>query len=135
VSLSLTQIFTAATAGAIAADQAQAGHRSDLLITGAITGVGSATANEVSEVAGVASVEPIVASSVLIRGNQPDASWQSLSALAVEGDQVERYADLQPVGSTTVRLAGRPGLGAPPRVRRGSRERRPRTRSSRSFCS
>ena len=105
VSLSCTQLIAGTTQAAIASDQVEGGQRSDLLITAPRTGVADEVADEVAAISGVASVEPIVATSILIRGNQHDASWQPLPALAVEGDRVEQYADLRPVGSSTVRLA------------------------------
>lgn len=105
VSLSFTQLIAGTTHAAIATDQVEAGQRAHLLITAPHTGVSSEVAHEVGEVSEVASVEPVVATSILLRGIQHDAGWQPLPALAVEGDLVEQYADLKPVGSSRVRLA------------------------------
>jgi putative ABC transport system permease protein len=105
VSLSCTQLFSGATLSAIAADQFEAGHRADLLVTGALTGVDDGVADDIAAIAGVASVQSIVTTSVLTRGRQHDANWQSIPALAVDGDRVEQYADLQSVGSNTLGLA------------------------------
>lgn len=102
VSLSCTQLFSGTTLSAIAVDEFEAGHRADLLVTAASTGVADGVAEDLAATAGVASVQPIVTTSVLIRGRQHDANWQSIPALAVGGDQLEQYADLQPVGSRTV---------------------------------
>lgn len=104
VSLSCTQLFAGVTENAIAADQVEAGHHADLLITGPTTGVGQKIADDIAAMPGVASAESIVTTNVLIHGNQHDATWQSLPALTVEGDRIEQYADLQPVGSNTVGL-------------------------------
>ncbi|MBB4932866.1 putative ABC transport system permease protein [Lipingzhangella halophila] len=105
VSLSATQLFTAVTESAIATDQVEAGQHADFLVTAPLTGVDDDVADAVTAMPDVASTEPIVTTSVLIRGTQHDASWQSSPALAVEGDRIGQYADLRPVGSDTVAFA------------------------------
>ena len=105
VSLSCTQLFAGATENAIATDQVEAGQHADLLVTGPMTGVDGTIADDLAATPDVDSVESIVTANVLIHGNQHDASWQSLPSLAVEGDRIDQYADLQPVGSNTAGLA------------------------------
>lgn len=102
VALSSTQLFSGSTSAAIATAQIEAGHRADLMISAPITGIAEGLADDLTAMPEIDAAEPIVSSSVLIRGNQPDASWQSLRAIAVGGDHVDRYADLSPVDGTTL---------------------------------
>lgn len=104
LALSSTQLFSGSTTEGIAADQVMAGHRADLMITASTTGVNHETADEIGALDGVAAVQPVVTCHVLVRGAQPDASWQSLPALAVGGDQMEQYADLHPADGRALHL-------------------------------
>ena len=105
VTLSYTQLFSGSTTDAIATDQVEAGHHADVLITGPTTGVGDDLADDVTAIPGVASVDSVVTTDVLIRGNQHDANWQSLRSLAVAEDDIEQYASLRPVDAETVDVA------------------------------
>jgi putative ABC transport system permease protein len=94
VALSTTQLFSGATIGAVAADQARTGRQVDLVVTSSGTGVGDLTADAVRDVPGVRSADAIVTTRVLARGAGRDSSWQTVSALGTSVDRVERYADL-----------------------------------------
>lgn len=105
VALAAVQLSGAATVGAVSKAQAHAGARTDLTVTVSSTGVGDRTTELVRGVPGVGSATPFVTTGVIV---QPpagsDNSPQTLKALGIAGDQVERYADLKPTSNSPIRL-------------------------------
>ncbi|MGW0658024.1 FtsX-like permease family protein [Streptodolium elevatio] len=105
VALGAVQLSGAATVGAVSAAQASAGTRTDLTVTVPGAGVGDRTTELVRDVPGVGSATPFVTTGVIVRppagsGNGP----QTLNALGIADDQVERYADLGPKDNNPIRL-------------------------------
>ncbi|WP_436777378.1 ABC transporter permease [Yinghuangia sp. YIM S09857] len=103
VALSAVQLSGAATAGAVSTAQVQAGHRADLTVTAPGVGIGDRTTDLVRHVPGVDSVTPLVTTGVIVRG-PGDNGPQTLEALGIAADAVERHADLKPRGSAPIRL-------------------------------
>lgn len=103
VALSAVQLSGAATAGAVSAAQMQAGHRADLTVTAPGVGVGDPTTALVRGVPGVDFVAPLVTTGVIVQG-PGDNGPQTLGALAIAPDAVERYADLAPRNGAPIRL-------------------------------
>lgn len=105
VALGAVQLSGGATVGAVSKAQAHAGGRTDLTVTVSSAGVGDRTTELVRGVPGVDSATAFVTTGVIVQppagsGNSP----QTLKALGIAGDHVERYADLKPTRNSPIRL-------------------------------
>ncbi len=96
VTLTCTQVFTTATTGAVIGDEIRAGQRADLVVASSPAGIDEDTVKAIREITGVVSVDPIAASTVVVRSHSKDSTWQSLPALGADGSGLARYADLAP---------------------------------------
>ncbi|MDP9843144.1 ABC transporter permease [Streptosporangium lutulentum] len=105
VTLSCTQLFANASAGAVASDQVDAGRRADLVVMAGPSGIDRSTAEKVAETPGIRSVDQVAAGTVVVRGPADDSAWQVLPVLGADGDGLARYADLDPRGGGPLVLA------------------------------
>jgi putative ABC transport system permease protein len=112
VALSAVQLSSLATSGAVSAAQFHAGYRADVTVSSPATGIGDRTADLVRDVPGVSSATPFVTTGVIVQaplssGNGP----QTLNALGIASDKVERYADLAPTNGPIRLRQGDVALG------------------------
>jgi putative ABC transport system permease protein len=112
VTFACVQLFSATTIGAVAGDQVRAGLRADLVVSSSGTGIGPTTADAILDVPGVAASDAMAATKVIAHVHGGDISPQTLTAVGIATDRVERYADLAPRGGGELRVrAGEVALG------------------------
>jgi putative ABC transport system permease protein len=105
VALGAVQLSSSATFSAVSATQFHVGYRADITVTSPATGIGDRTTDLVRDLPGVSSATPFVTTGVIVQappnsGNSP----QTLNAIGITSDKVERYADLQPTNGGPIRL-------------------------------